>query len=231
MSIFNQNHKPEDDEKPKVELKIMVDEEQLKEAYDSMHSKEQKPPVETPVPDANADDTEVVPPVAAGNEELIAIGQKVENIETLLQDFTYKDKINKELHDELQVYRTGLRKEIITPLLKHIIREYNRANKQYRFYLQREQEAPQGELFGKLLKEFDMIAFALLELLNDYGIDAFEAKEGEPYFAKEQKIIGVVETDDNAKNGTVASCETCGFRDVDSERLLFQAEVKIYKNK
>jgi molecular chaperone GrpE (heat shock protein) len=187
----------------------------------------EKPVVEKPATDAKHGDAEVISLVAASNEKLIAIGQKVEKFEPLLQDFSHKEKINKELHEELQSYRTGLRKEFITPLLKDIIREYNRANKQYRFY--RELEASQGESFSKLLKEFDMIASALLELLNENGIDTFEAKEGEPYLAKEQKITGMVETNDNAKNGTVASCETCGFRDVESERLLFQAEVKIYK--
>jgi hypothetical protein len=159
------------------------------------------------------------------------IEQKIDKVDAQVQDFAYKDKINSELHDELQKYRTGLRKELITPLLKHIIREYDRVGKQYKFYRQREQEAqaPQGELFGKLLKEFDVIGAALLELLNDYGIETFEAKEGEPYLAKTQKIIDTIATDDDTKNATVASCETSGFRDIENDRLLLQAEVKIYK--
>jgi molecular chaperone GrpE (heat shock protein) len=152
-------------------------------------------------------------------------------IEDLLQDSVRKDRINKELHEELQKYKAGLRKEFITPLLKHIIHEYDRADKQFKFYLQNEQESSKGDLFVKLLKEFQMVSFALLDLLHDYDIDSFEVKEGAQYSAKEHKVVEVIETDDDSKNGTVASCETCGFRDIESGRLLQQANIKVYKKR
>jgi hypothetical protein len=184
---------------------------------------------EASVPDGkNADFFEI-------ESKILEVGDglkvRLTSVESLLQEFTHKEKINKELHEELQKYRNGLRKEIVTPLLKHIVRECNRISKLHEFYKHDENGASREELFNKLLNEFDTVSFSLLELLNDYDIEAFEAKEGDTYLAKEQKITGFVETEDNSKNGAVASCENNGFRDMETGRLLLQAEVKIYKSK
>jgi molecular chaperone GrpE (heat shock protein) len=150
-------------------------------------------------------------------------------IEDLLQDSVRKERINRELHEELQKYKAGLRKEFITPLLKHIIREYDRIEHLYQSYLQKAQG--QGELFGQLLREYQIVSLSLLDLLNDYDIERLEAKEGEPYSAREHNAIDVIETADPAKDGQVATCVGSGFRDIESGRLLRQAEVTIYKHK
>ena len=116
-------------------------------------------------------------------------------------------------------------------MLKAIVREYDRVNKQYRFYLEKLQTEPQSELFNKLLSEFEMISFALLNLLCDYDIEQFDFKTGDAHDIKMQKIVEVIETDNSQKDGTVAECIVCGFRNIETARLFRQAEVKIYKLK
>jgi molecular chaperone GrpE (heat shock protein) len=159
------------------------------------------------------------------------VGNRMGKLEAQVQDFAYKDKINKELHEELQQYQTGLRKEFVSPLLKSIIREHDRADHLHSFYFHEQEQVPQGELFGKLLKEFKVVTDCLLDVLSDYGLDPFVAKEGEPYSTKEHKLVDQREPATPEQNGTIAECVHCGFRDVESGRLMRQAEVIVYKIK
>lgn len=156
---------------------------------------------------------------------------KANKIEGSVKDFTYKEEINNRLHDELQKYKNGLRKEFVTPLLKGVIREYDRTMRQYRYYSAEAQTSEYGDAFANLLKQFEMTAFGLLDLLSDYDIEPFEPKEGDPFNGKEHKPLELTETDDETKNNTIAECIACGFRDISTDRMMRHAEVKIYKQK
>jgi molecular chaperone GrpE (heat shock protein) len=148
-----------------------------------------------------------------------------------VQDFSHREKINRELHEELQKYKGGLRMEFAMPILRSIVREYDRINQLYGFYREKEQDEPQGELFSKLLKEFSTIADSLLEVLGDYNIEPFEVKEGEDYSTREHKSVKIIITEDPEKDGKVEKYIACGFRDIESGRLFRPAEVNIYKLK
>ena len=158
--------------------------------------------------------------------------QKLDSIDERLQQFEYKEKINKELHEELVKYRAGQRKEFISALLKNIIREYDRADKQYQFYLEKAKDNQQGELFGNLLKEFQILSLSMLDLLSDYDIVPFEPETGAEFAAREHKIVEGAATDEDALDGKIALCTHCGFRDTENGRILRPAEVTVYrKNK
>jgi len=159
----------------------------------------------------------------------IDIQSSLKNIEKSIQDFEYKDKINKELHEELQNYKAGLREEFIKPILKAIIREYDRAVQQYEFYKLKEETAPQNELFVKLLKEFNVISLGLLDILDDYNLEPFTPNGGDDFSFREHKILKVVETTDLSKDSKIEKCVKCGFKDIESGKLLRQAEINIYK--
>jgi molecular chaperone GrpE (heat shock protein) len=157
------------------------------------------------------------------------VAASLNTLEGSVQDFSHKDKINKELHEELQKYKGGLRMEFVMPLLKSIIREYDRATKQHDFYLQKLQEEQQGELFAKLLKEFNMLSLSLLDLLDDYNIAPFSPKTGGDYSSKEHKVLKAIATEDADKDSKIEKCVACGFREIESGRLIRQAEVNIYQ--
>jgi molecular chaperone GrpE (heat shock protein) len=171
----------------------------------------------------------------ADGQQLLANEQQtlVADIRKMLEEvevFAYKDKINKELHEQLQKYQGGLRNEFVSPLLKRIMREYDRAINQYRFYLRKAEEEPQGEPFMKLLREFNMVAESLLDLLDDYNLESYDAAPGSDYVPKAYKTIKVVETDNPELGGKVMQTIACGFRDTESERIIRQAEVVLYKS-
>lgn len=174
---------------------------------------------------------EEVKNIAINIPEIPEIATTVKEILAQVQEFTYKDKINKQLHEELQKHQTGLRKEFITPLLKFIIREYDRAVQLYDFYYKKNEEEPQGELFTKLLKEFNIISLSLLDLLDDNGVTPVKVQEGSDYSPNEHKILKIIETDDETQNGKIAECVLCGFRYIDTGRVLRQTEVNIFKLK
>jgi molecular chaperone GrpE (heat shock protein) len=165
------------------------------------------------------------------NLEIKAIAANMIEILSLIKISNRKDKIIDNLHKELMQYIDDLKEFLVVPLLKTIVREYDRANKQYRFYLEKSQTEPQSELFNKLLSEFEIISFSLLNMLSDYDIEPFLFNAGEARDSKLQKIIEVIETEDPEQDGTVAVCVACGFRNIDTARLFRQAEVKIYKQK
>jgi molecular chaperone GrpE (heat shock protein) len=165
------------------------------------------------------------------NQGIESIAANVAKILSQVQDFTYKDKINNDLHKELQEYRQGLKESFYAPLLKAVVREYDRVKKQYCFYLEKSQSESESQLFNKLLSEFEILSFALLNLLTDFDIEQFDFNTGDTHDIKLQKIVEVIETDDPQKDGTVAECLVCGFRNIETARLFRQAEVKIYKQK
>jgi molecular chaperone GrpE (heat shock protein) len=172
---------------------------------------------------------EARPETAAIDEKLEALDLRLADLQEKVGEFTYKDKINHELHDELQSYKAGLREEFVKPLLKTIIREYDRAIQQYDFYSHKFKEEPQSELCEKLLKEFNMISFGLLDILDDYNVEPFKANEGDAFLPREYRAITTVETNDASKGGKIERCLKCGFRNTESGKLIRQAEVTIYK--
>lgn len=163
------------------------------------------------------------------NPAIKAIAADVAEILLQVKNIVYKDKIIDDLHQELMRYRNGLKESFNTPLLKAVVREYDRISKQYRIYLEKSRTEPQSELFNKLLSEFQMISFALLNLLSDNAIEPFDFNVGDAHEIKSQKIVEVIETEDREKDGTVAECVACGFRDIETAKLFRQAEVNIYK--
>ena len=165
------------------------------------------------------------------NSEIQEIATSVADILLQIKISNRKDEIIDNLHKELQQYKSGLQETIIAPVLKTIVREYDRVSKQYHFYLEKLQEEPQSELFSKLLSEFEMISFSLLNLLSDYGIEPFSFNAGDVRDSKLQKIVEIIEAEGMEQDGTVANCVSCGFRNIETTRLFRQAEVKIFKLK
>ena len=168
---------------------------------------------------------------AVENPEIKAIATNVAEMLAQIKVSNRKDEIIDNLHKELMSYKNSLQEAIIAPLLKAIVREYDRVNKQYRFYLEKQQEEPQSKLFNQLLSEFEMLSFSLLNLLNDYDIEPFDFNVGDAHDVKLQKIAEVIETEDPQQDGVVAECITCGFRNIETSRLFRQAVIKIYKLK
>jgi molecular chaperone GrpE (heat shock protein) len=161
---------------------------------------------------------------------LSSIESRIKNLEEKVNDFTYKDDIINRLHDELQKYKSGLRKEFVTPLLKGIIREYDRSIRMYNHYFQEEEANSEGKYFN-LLKQFEITSDGLLELLNDYDIESFSVKPGEKFSAKDHRLIQITEVEDPSKDNIIETVVSCGFLDNSNGKILRNPEVNIYKSK
>ena len=154
----------------------------------------------------------------------------VKGMKLLLNDFLYKDNINKELHEELQNYKNGFRKEITNPILKNIIHWYDKVIDLYDFYEKEENcNLDKQALFSTLLQEYKNLSVGLLDLLYDYDIEPLNVKEGDEYSPKLHKVTTAVLTEDDAKVKKIAECKKVGFQDVIMGRLIRPAEVIIYK--
>lgn len=163
-------------------------------------------------------------------EKLVDIQTQINEISKAVGDFTYKDEINGRLHDELQKYKGGLRKEFTSPLLKGIIREYDRNTRMIQFYNSK-QEFQDNESARNLLKQFELTADGLLELLNDNDIEAFNVESGDVFSPKEHRLIEVIEADDSAMDNIIESVISCGFMDNSTGRVFRNPEVRVYKFK
>jgi hypothetical protein len=159
------------------------------------------------------------------------IAEKVSEILTQVQDFTYKDKINRELHEELQTYKSGFQREILFPLLKNIIHWHGKVTDQYKFYNKKQQEenADFVALFPVLLKEYKNLANGLEDLLYDYDIELELPVVGEEFNPRTQKSSCTVEAEDETLDRKIAECINAGFRDTITGRLLKQPEVAVYQ--
>jgi molecular chaperone GrpE (heat shock protein) len=158
------------------------------------------------------------------------IRQALAGFETHLQESAYKDKLIKELHEELQVYKNGLRKELLSPLLKHIMHWQGKVVDLYAYYeKEKGNNADVNVLFPNLLLEYRNLSLGLLDLLYDYDVEPLEPKAGDAYDPKLHKALHTLPVDEESRNRTIASCEKIGFVDVVTNRLLKPAEVTVYK--
>ena len=159
--------------------------------------------------------------IASGIHEMLVQTQKSD----------CKDKLIKELHDELQTYKNGLRREMLSPLLRNIIVWHGRVTEQHSFY-EREQ-AKEGivleKLYQALLGEYKKLANGLEALLYDYDIESVTPKEGEDFNPRLQKVVKTISTDDATKAQKIAVCVNTGFRDTGNDRVIKQPEVTVYK--
>ena len=165
--------------------------------------------------------------------EIKEIAANVEEILSQVQDFAYKDKINRELHAELQSYKIGLRREILSSVLNDIIRWHGKVSDQYSFYNNKVQEenADLATLYPTLLNEYKNLADGLEDLLYDYDIEKEEPKEDEDYNPRSQKKFGTISTESEEKDNKVAKCISIGFRDMKTDRLILKPEVIVYQKK
>ncbi|MDR0505773.1 MAG: nucleotide exchange factor GrpE [Dysgonamonadaceae bacterium] len=184
----------------------------------------------------------VIPPVATSDSalqecnskisaEIASIESKVQQLLEQMQEFAHKEKQFNDLHEELQKYKNGLRRDIISPLLKSIIHQHGKITDQYRFYEAKlkDETTDKAALFPTLLKEYKNFAGNLEDLLYDYDVETVSPKAGEEFNPRLQKSVKSVFADSPDNERKIAECINVGFIDVSNERMLKQPEVAVYK--
>jgi len=187
--------------------------------------------VQTEAPLSTVETTEKPIEETVANSDSKELAANVAEILSQVQNFAYKDKINQELHEELQSYKSGLIRETMLPLLRNLILWHGKVTDQYDFYdkKQKEENADLAVLFPVLLKEYKNLANGLEDLLYDYDIEQEMPAVGEEFNPRIQKSVRTVETEDDTLNRKIAACINAGFRDTVTSRLLKQSEVAVYQ--
>jgi molecular chaperone GrpE len=180
----------------------------------------------------------VTPPHGSGSAgiaeietKLVSIGDSMDNLLNKIDDNVQKDKLIDRLHGELQSYKVGLRREILMPLLKEIIRCHDSITDQYKWY-ENELEKPETDftkLFPQLLKEYKKLSQWLNDLLYPYDIEIVVPKVDEEFNPMLHKRYKNIPTDDAKKDKKIESCFSAGFHDVEKNRSLKLPEVNVYK--
>jgi hypothetical protein len=165
--------------------------------------------------------------------DIKAVAANVQEILAQVQDFAYKEKINRELHEELQSYKSGFRRDILSSVLKNIIHWHSKISDQYTFYTKKQEEenTDLAALFPVLLKEYKNLADGLEDLLYDNDIETVIPAVGDEFNPRTQKSVRTIPPTDAGMERKIAECINVGFRDTTTERILKQPEVVVYQIK
>lgn len=206
----------------KKEEQLKIKEEQLRERESAPHEGAITFPNETV---ENAP-TPVVPAAETDAGKLIST---LTQIRTLLEDMAYKDKLIKELHEELHKNSLAMQAEQAKPFLKNITKIHERIAKTY-WHFTKEGTGEQAELFTQLLKNTEGNMLMIQDMLEDeYDLLYTEPSVGSPYVPKEHQALRSLPTNDPSKAGTIAECIYGGFKGIASGKILKPAIVAVYK--
>lgn len=188
-----------------------------------------------PATELEASPAQSVSPASAGANQNIAddLRQIRERLDALDAAAERKDDIIKGLHEELQTYKSGIRREYIYPILKDIIRWVARVDDMCSHYKREIREDPSNAArhIPNLLKEYKNIALGLRDLVDDHGLVALEPTLGEKFDPRKHRRIGTEDTEDPAKDECIARVAGVGFADLETGRLLKQADVVVFSTR
>lgn len=204
---------------PSPQMSEETDSETL-EAEDGFASAERTPTVDLPASDTIAD-------------ELCAIHKKLEALTDSASANERKDEILKSLHDELQTYKSGSRREYIFPILMNIIKWEGHVTEIYSHYFEKEKrgDGDAAAMFSALLEEYKKLSLGLRDLVEDYGLITVAPEVGEIFEPRKHKRVVTQESDDPAKSGVIARTTAVGYADLETGRTFKQAEVEVFETK
>lgn len=158
--------------------------------------------------------------------------KEMKQLREAVADMERKETIIKDLHEELQKYKSGLKKDITAPLLKTIIQIYDKFSSLNTFYMaEAEKNQAQSELLTKVLKEYHNATNSIIDAIYDYDIEPISVNQGEAYNPKKHRAVETAEVDNPVADKTVAAIKKIGFEDVVLGRVMRHVEVVVGKLK
>lgn len=163
------------------------------------------------------------------NDNLKVLIKKIMQMQSALDDMSYKDKIIKELHEELRKNSLDMQHEQAKPFLKSIVKIHERIIKTYRHF-KKEGLGNNDLLYPQLLREVESNMLMIQDMLEDeYDLVYFEPPVNSQYMPKEQQALRTVATKNDSLGGNIAECLYGGFKDSNSEKIFKPAIVIVYK--
>ncbi len=155
------------------------------------------------------------------------------------QEQVRRDELMNSMHKEVDNLRNDVYSKLLRPYKLSIISLYDSIARTYEYYSAATRKA-EADAYDKLLKQIENYMMSIIDTLCDeYNLDSFEAVVGEPFNRSAYKTMNIIETDDPAKNNTVAKAHQCGFKytaydavkGVERDVVFRQAFVDIFKYK
>ena len=166
-------------------------------------------------------------------EQTLAQRALIEEFKVQLGYRERQDENMRAMHKELEQYKGDFFVKITQPYLKALLDLHSRFYSTYtHFDLLDNAECDWAELYRNLMREFKSAIMALSDrAYNDFGVEYYEPEIGEEFNRKlHQQLQGdSVETADPAQNGLIAKVVCGGFINVDTEKVVRYARVKVYK--
>ena len=159
---------------------------------------------------------------------LKGIDEKIATILSKIEDIEYKDKIIKDLHEDLRENKRDFTAELSKPFLTNLVKIHQMLRGVFLRF--KAVESPDTENFPKVIRELENNMLNVQDMLEqEYNLAYEEPEIGSKYNPKEQNALQAVITDDESKNGTIAEVVYGGFRDLDKEKMFKSALVKPYR--
>ena len=157
---------------------------------------------------------------------------KAENAE-LKTLIGFRDRLEesvRDMHKELEAYKSGFYEKITKPYLKALLELHTRfADVANHFENVDLSTCDVRETYDRLLGQFKNSVQAIADrVYNDFGIDYFEPEVGQLYDPRQHKAMRVVNTDDQEKHRVIIKVLAGGFKDVDSDKVISTARVETY---
>lgn len=197
---------------------------ELKERQLTFDKKIQRQLLEVPEPIIQDQKKEATP-------DYTEILNRLEKITTVIKEADHKDKIIKDLHDELQKKNRDFYSELTRPVIKSIIRIHDFVGGTLKSSSPKDGEDPESAL-RRLTHAVEGNCLMIEDLLNDeFNIEMFSPEKGDQYLPKEHTAIITIDTDNPELAGTVKECRQTGFKESGTGRILKNAVVAVYKMK
>lgn len=145
----------------------------------------------------------------------------------------FRDRLEesvRDMHKELEAYKSGFYEKITKPYLKALLELHTRfADVANHFENVDLSTCDVRETYDRLLGQFKNSVQAIADrVYNDFGIDYFEPEVGQLYDPRQHKAMRVVNTDDAEKHRVIIKVLAGGFKDVDSDKVISTARVETY---
>ena len=182
---------------------------------------EERQTTETAVPQSPLSDGKVA-------DALQVLAGKMESLGEKIDTAAYQEKIIRDMHQELVQLKKGLIEDLKKDYLADILSICERMGDTDRHI---QPDAPDYDAQKAKRLVTNTYLYIRDHLADEYSVEYFEPSAGEAYDPKAHRAIRVVETDEIDKGGTVAECIAGGFRNCETNRVLRQARIAVYRKK
>ena len=142
-----------------------------------------------------------------------------------------KDEMIDNLHRELTSYRNNFKQEITMPMVKSLIRIYNRLSglsASYKEKFASEENLPQ--MCQDFVFEVSNSADAILSSLEEFDIETIQPAQGEQFNPKRHRCVRTEPTSESAVANTISAVLKVGFENISTGRIIEYPEVVVLKD-